>query len=480
MRPRLRQLIAPAAASAALLVLGSGATTNHLQNAVLSGFAEVRGPMQVTGNLSVAGAITAGAYRGDGSALAGVLKPADSNGLVTAAVTNGLAGPSVTNGLAGPAVTNGLAPSELLADSRRLSAALAGDYLSPGEAPYLMPDGGDTLDAATYDQVSVTVSGLSSAFATTNLGIYLATNDGASWVPATPMQSFVVPAAATSFAVRFFPAPAHPFKVALTNSSPATTTLELLGPTWGYELLRGREHGWLGDNTNNLYPATNPSNFVTAAITNGIGGGPNIDADTNWWAIITVDDPAAFGNPGNPLWTDVVVKCWTNGPVHYGDATPVLAYSTTDPALNGAPAWEDFSTNWYPRVFYCQVHTSHDISWLAEWKHISPTHDSSIEATTAYWDGADSASNPFRWVVMFRDTRPWFHPASNLSWAVTLQNGANSPSVKARDGETTLNNTVWLKVAPMWVNYDPRPRKAREFWNGGAGEVNFTNQHQKP
>lgn len=206
----------------------------------------------------------------------------------------------------------------------------------------------------------------------------------------------------------------------------------------------------------------------------------NLPGETNWWAVITIEDPEALKAEGYPRWSDITLKCWTNGPTHFGGHNPVFCYTTTDPALNGTPSWESFTTNWYPRVFYCQSHAGWDITWLAEWKHISPTHPDSIYDTIGYWDSAESASFPFRWVVMVRDTGAWFHPTNNLSWAYTLQDNTSHPTVKARDGSTVLTQAPWYKAVPMWVNYDPRPKIAREFWAGGAGTLSVTNQHQRP
>lgn len=223
-------------------------------------------------------------------------------------------------------------------------------------------------------------------------------------------------------------------------------------------------------------PATNP--FITAPVATGIAQAVHVE--TNWWAVITIDDPASMTTNGFPMFTDITVKCWTNGPTHGDGSTPVFRYTTTDPLLNGTPAWETFTTNWYPRAFWCQVHASHDLTWLAEWKSIKPTYSGSIAAATAAWDGSSAASNPFRWVLMFRDTGAWFHPSNNLAWAYMMQNSTLTAKIKARDGSTLLNNEVWNKTTPMWVTYDPRPKKFRAFDNTSADMWVITNQHQQP
>lgn len=229
-----------------------------------------------------------------------------------------------------------------------------------------------------------------------------------------------------------------------------------------------------------------PGITFSGTVTGGyfVGNGSRLTGiaspETNWWAVITIEDPEALKLEGYPRWSDITLKCWTNGPTHFGGHNPVFCYTTTDPALNGTPSWESFTTNWYPRVFYCQSHASWDITWLAEWKHLSPTHADSIYDTVSAWDSAESASFPFRWVAMIRDTGAWFHPTNNLSWAYTLQDNTSHPTVKARDGATVLTQAPWYKAVPMWVNYDPRPRLAREFWAGGAGTLQITNQHQRP
>jgi|GEM_PF-3416455 len=206
---------------------------------------------------------------------------------------------------------------------------------------------------------------------------------------------------------------------------------------------------------------------------------------TDWWAVITVDDPASMSTNGMPMFSDVEVRCWTNGPIHTSGAL-VFCYTTSNAALNGTPAYEDFTTNWYPRAFWCQVHASHDITWLAEWKSIKPTYSGSIGSAIAAWDGSSSASYPFRWVVMIRDARPWFHPTNNLSWAYTVYRATTGegagfpPKIRARNGTTLLNNTVWNKAVPMWVTQDPRPRRFRAFDNSSADVVEITRQHQQP
>ncbi len=244
---------------------------------------------------------------------------------------------------------------------------------------------------------------------------------------------------------------------------------------------------WRGVSVNTATGIANVTNIgfrgqVTASSFVGRGDGLTGVAkpETNWWAVFTIEDPEALKPYGYPRWSDITLKCWTNGPVHFGGHNPVFCYTTTDPALNGMPSWESFTTNWYPRVFYCQVHAYWDITWLAEWKHLSPTHGDSLYDTIASWDSEDSASFPFRWVVMVRDTRAWFHPTNNLSWAYTLQDNTSHPTIRARDGSTPLTQAPWYKVVPMWVTYDPRPRKAREFWVGGAALLQVTNQHQRP
>lgn len=232
--------------------------------------------------------------------------------------------------------------------------------------------------------------------------------------------------------------------------------------------------------------ADRPNITFSGAITAGqfVGAGDALTGvakpETNWWAVIAIEDPEALKAEGYPRWSDVTLQCWTNGPVHFGGDNPVFAYTTADPALNGTPAWENFSTNWYPRVFYCQVHAYWDITWLAEWKHISPTNSDSIYDTIAYWDPADTASFPFRWVIMIRDTGGWFHPTNNLSWAYSLQDNTSTPTVRSMDGWSVLGQAPWYKVVPMWVNYDPRPRASREFWVGGSATLYVTNQHQRP
>lgn len=202
--------------------------------------------------------------------------------------------------------------------------------------------------------------------------------------------------------------------------------------------------------------------------------------ETNWWAVFTIEDPESLKAEGSPLWTDITLQCWTNGPTHGLAGGPVFAYTTADPALNGIPAWESFTTNWYPRAFWCQVHDYHDITWLAEWKSIKPTFSGSILDAVSAWDDSSEVSNPFRWVILIRDAGPWFHPTNLLSWAYTLQNDTATPALKARDGTTTLNNPVWNKVVPMWVGFDPRPKRFRAFDNASADIWVITNQHQRP
>lgn len=244
---------------------------------------------------------------------------------------------------------------------------------------------------------------------------------------------------------------------------------------------------WRGVSVNTATGIANVTNIgfrgqVTAS--NFVGNGSALTGiaspETNWWAVFTIDDPASMAVGGFPRWTDVTLKGWTNGPTHLDGSTPVFRYTTTDAALNGTPAWETFTTNWYPRVFYCQVHSSHDLTWLAEWKSIMPTYGGSIASATAAWDGDSDASNPFRWVIMIRDTGAWFHPSNNLGWAYTMHNDTTAPSVLARDGSTPLSNEVWNKVVPMWVTFDPRPKRFRTFSNTSGGLVVITNQHQKP
>ncbi len=257
--------------------------------------------------------------------------------------------------------------------------------------------------------------------------------------------------------------------------------------------------GFTQPSTNNAISALMLSNGVAippvvsfGSVTNGTNVfqrafGGEMEADrvvdrsaTNWWAVFTIDDPASMGMGGFPRWTDVTLKGWTNGPTHMDGSTPVFRYTTTDAALNGTPSWETFTTNWYPRAFYCQVHESHDLTWLAEWKSIMPTYGGSIREATGAWDGDSAASNPFRWVIMVRDTRSWFHPTNNIGWAYTMHNDTTAPSVLARDGSTPLSNEVWNKVVPMWVSFDPRPKRFRAFSNTSGDLWVITNQHQQP
>lgn len=202
--------------------------------------------------------------------------------------------------------------------------------------------------------------------------------------------------------------------------------------------------------------------------------------ETNWWAVFQIEDPAASGIEQWPRWTDITLKGWTNAPYHMDGSSPVFAYTTADPALNGTPAWERFTTNWYPRAFYCQTHVSHDITWLAMWRNIKPTYAGSIKSAVEAWDPNTDASYPYRWMIVVRDTNAWFHPTNGLAWAYVLQNDTAVPTVKAMDNSTVLSGGVWHRIQPMWVTYDPRPRIFNEFDNTSQNTITITTPHQKP
>lgn len=244
---------------------------------------------------------------------------------------------------------------------------------------------------------------------------------------------------------------------------------------------------WRGVSVNTATGIANVTNIGfrgTVTASNFVGDGSALTGiaspETNWWAVFNIIDPAGYANGGQPLYSDVTLKCSTNGMWHYSGITPVFRYTTADPQLNGSPGWENFATNWYPRCFYYPNHSIYEMDWATETRCLDPTGSDSIYDALVGWDAHPaSASYPHVWVIMVRDTRPFFHPTNNLHWFYTLQGNTVSPNVRSRDG-TPLPTTVWFPVAPAWVTHDPRPRVIQNRNASGGSTYIITNQHQQP
>ncbi|MCC6356898.1 MAG: hypothetical protein IT577_23680 [Verrucomicrobiae bacterium] len=226
--------------------------------------------------------------------------------------------------------------------------------------------------------------------------------------------------------------------------------------------------GVLGPSSTNqayadLYPRSNPSGYVTAVQSTNIAQAAGID--THLWAIfdIPMDRVGANG------WTDLDIRASTNGFAGGGTDGMVFNYTTTNNLLNGIPEDELFSTNWYPVVV-----RSYRIGAENFFGPFSQKRDGekSWETTVADvgWPGGDC----FNAAVFIRDAGGWFHSASNLTW---IYRRRNDSSVERDYGDY---NDKWVRIEPLWVTYDPRPKKL--YWINGSGDDGFYehDNHSQP
>lgn len=251
--------------------------------------------------------------------------------------------------------------------------------------------------------------------------------------------------------------------------------------------------GFTQPSTNNAISALMLSNGVAippvvsfGSVTNGTNVfqrafGGEMEADrvvdrsaTNWWAVF--DLPYTHECRASN-WCDVTIKASTNSftPDTWGlgGECVVFRFTSADPAFNGNPSWESFSTNWQPRVLY----------WFS-------ANEPGLYAAIPYWQGRNSSDSihdhlnyqisgwgaasitGFR--VVIRDTGQWFHPTNGLVWVMLWQNNTDSEA-------GPQGHPFWRPIEPRWVSFDPRPLRVAERTSASTG-INWyrTNMNIQP
>jgi hypothetical protein len=214
---------------------------------------------------------------------------------------------------------------------------------------------------------------------------------------------------------------------------------------------------------------------VTAAQFVGGGGGLTGVAgpETNWWAVFRIPN-----HDGMNLYYDFTLKASTNVTADY-DGGCVFVLTSADADLDGTPAGERFSTNWYPRIFFthAQDWETYDPRTVQAWKN-----DSTASSLDNYLSvGFDPHNLHYlpEWVVMVRDTGAWFHPSNNIAWTYLRQADATNEY----SGRDRLNGSpidVWRQIVPEWTSFDPRPRRFRSANESDYEDIVISAPHQKP
>lgn len=209
-------------------------------------------------------------------------------------------------------------------------------------------------------------------------------------------------------------------------------------------------------------PAANENRLAAAE-----GRISGLDSNT-WWATFQIEQP-----PGATFY-DVTLKCGTRSFAYGGQTDPSYVpfrFTTAEPAGNGNPSWEAFSTDWPPMVMWKP--TGGDVWGNDErrsWGHPCSDMGSgngdngySIQAMA----GIFGQPQPSSWTIYVRDTGAWFHPTNGLEWVFLLQSESASEN--------------WRRIIPAWTQFDPRPRRVNFMgWGGATFYYDIATPHQRP